>query len=125
MKSSSYKKGRKAERFVVEKLWKRGYAAVKIPGSGRAYKRPHPDVVAGNGRNYFTIEVKVTQNDYKYFPKKEVEDLKSFSEIFGAKALFAVRFKGKWRLFETFDLGKTKKGYKALSEKGRMFEEVF
>jgi Holliday junction resolvase len=123
--ATMYKKGRSAERYVVEKLWSLGYAAVRTPGSGRKYRRPHPDIISGNGNHYFIIEVKTIKAEAKYFSLEEIENLKTFASTFGGIPLLACRFNSSWRLFFTDDLTETKHGLKAEKGNGRLLEVVF
>lgn len=118
-----YKKGRRAERYIVEKLWDFNYAAIRVPGSGRSYKRPHPDIVAGNGTHYIALQVKSTKKDRKYFKKKEITDLKDFCSVFGSQPVIAVKFFRNLRLYTPNDLIPTKKGFKVNSDQGKTLEE--
>lgn len=84
-------KGCNAERELVEKLEAIGYAAVRVAGSGVS-KFPCPDVLASNGNEVLAIECKSTKGETQYIKKSQIEDLKVFSKMFGAKPLCAVRF---------------------------------
>jgi Holliday junction resolvase len=118
-----YKKGRRAERFLVEKLWNLEYAAIRVPGSGRSYKRPHPDIIAGNGKRYLAFQVKSTSNERKYFNEKEIADLKEFCSVFGSLPAIAIKFSRSLRVYRPEDLTPTEKGYKADSSQGQTLEE--
>ncbi|KYK30912.1 MAG: Holliday junction resolvase [Theionarchaea archaeon] len=118
-----YKKGRRAERFLVEKLWDLHYAAIRVPGSGRSYKRPHPDIVAGNGHRYLAFQVKTTKEKVKYFTEQEISDLKKFCSIFGSEPLVAVKFPKALKVYPPEDLIPTEKGYKVEATEGRPLEE--
>ncbi|MGC1123153.1 MAG: Holliday junction resolvase Hjc [Candidatus Methanofastidiosia archaeon] len=118
-----YKKGRRAERFLVEKLWDLEYAAIRVPGSGRSYKRPHPDIVAGNGKRYLAFQVKSTSKERKYFKEKEIADLKEFCSVFGSLPAIAVKFSRSLRVYHPEDLTPTEKGYKVDSSQGQTLEE--
>lgn len=118
-----YKKGRRAERFIVEKLWDLNYAAIRVPGSGRSYRRPHPDVVAGNGTRYLAFQVKSTKESQKYLTKDEIKDLHEFCSIFGSEPVIAVKFPGMLRVYQPDDLAPTEKGYRADADGGRTLEE--
>ena len=119
-----YRKGRQAERFVVEKLWDLGFAAIRVPGSGRSYKRPHPDIVAGNGKRYLAFQVKSTKEKQKYFRKNEISDLKEFCSSFGSEPLIAVKFYGMLKVYHLDELIPTKKGFKVESDKGSTLEDL-
>jgi Holliday junction resolvase len=118
-----YQKGRRAERFLVEKLWDLNYAAIRVPGSGRSYKRPHPDVVAGNGIQYLAFQVKSTKEKYKYFRKDEISDLEEFCRVFGSLPVIAVKYPRELRLYTPEDLIPTEKGFKVESTQGKLLEE--
>ncbi|KYK38173.1 MAG: Holliday junction resolvase [Theionarchaea archaeon] len=119
-----YKKGRRAERDLVEKLWDLDYAAIRVPGSGRSYKRPHPDIVAGNGKRYLALQVKSTKEKRKYFREKEILDLEAFCSVFGSEPLIAVKFPGNLRIYHLEDLTPTEKGFKVDSTQGKSLEDV-
>lgn len=119
-----YKKGRRAERYLVEKLWDFNYAAIRVPGSGRSYKRPHPDIVAGNGCRYLAFQVKTTKEKVKYFTKVEVSDLKEFSHIFGSEPLIAVKFPKTLKVYRPEELIPTEKGFKVDATQGISLEEL-
>lgn len=119
-----YKKGRRAEHYVVEKLWDLKFAAIRVPGSGRSYKRPHPDIVAGNGQRYLALQVKSTQKKYKYLTKEELSDLEEFCSVFGSEPIIAVKFGRKLRVFKPSDLVPTEHGYRVDPEQGMELEEL-
>ncbi len=93
------RKGYRFERELLHKLWEVGFAAVRVPASG-SMSYPSPDIVAGNGKRYLAIEVKMRSRLPFYVSKEEVERLLEFSERFGAKPLIALKVKGLgWRFF--------------------------
>lgn len=97
---SSKKKGINAERELVHTFWSRGWAALRIAGSGSS-KYPSADIIASNGSKVFILEVKSTKNRTKYFSRKELEQLKALALYLNAEAHIAVRFKNKtWFFFE-------------------------
>ncbi|MCC7571991.1 MAG: Holliday junction resolvase [Candidatus Methanofastidiosum sp.] len=120
----SYNRGRNSEVSLVKKLWENGYAALRMPGSGRGQLYPHPDIIAGNGKKYLGIEVKIRAENRCYFKEEDVEKLKVFCNTFGADPYFAVRFVRRWRFFRFQDLEKTPTGYRASFEKGQEFSNV-
>lgn len=119
-----YKKGRRAERSIVEKLWDLHYAAIRVPGSGRSYRRPHPDIVAGNGKRYLSFQVKSTKESQKYFTKEEISDLKEFSRVFGSEPFIIVKFPRTVKVYHPEELTPTEKGFKADSTQGKTLEEL-
>ncbi len=93
-------KGSRYERELVDLLWKSGFAAVRVAGSGSS-SHPAPDVIAGRGKALFAIEVKYSSGERIYLGKEEVNDLLSFSNRMGAKPLIGVRFRGtEWRFLD-------------------------
>jgi len=105
-------KGERFERDLLNKLWEIGFAAVRSPSSG-SMSYPCPDVIAGNGKSYLAIEVKMRSKLPLYISKSEVENLKRFSKIFGAKPLIALKIKGfEWRFFNLEMLKETGNCYK-------------
>lgn len=109
----------------MEKLWDLDYAAIRVPGSGRSYKRPHPDVVAGNGSRYVAFQIKSTKEKQKYLTKGEVSDLKEFCSIFGSEPVIAVKFSRKLKVYTPEELTPTEKGYRVDSREGKTLEEFF
>ena len=103
------KKGSTEERDLVHKLWDRDFAAMRAPASGGATKKPLPDVVAGNGKIYLAIEVKTTTKDRIYIDEVQIDELKEFSQTFGAKAYVGVKFKyTKWLFLEPENVERTR-----------------
>ncbi|MCS7144095.1 MAG: Holliday junction resolvase Hjc [Archaeoglobaceae archaeon] len=111
-------KGSRFERDLIEELWKHGLAAVRVAGSGVSHF-PCPDIVAGNGKKFFAIEVKMRTSLPLYLSLEEIEKLRKFSEAFGAEELIALKLpRKKWKFFRTKELGETSKGY-------RIDEEIY
>jgi len=105
-------KGERFERELVHMLWSKGFAAVRTPASG-SISYPVPDIIAGNGRRYLAMEVKMRSSLPIYIPKKDVEDLIKFSKRFGAEPYIAVKVKGEgWRFLSVDRLIKTNRGFK-------------
>lgn len=99
------RKGSNFERELVDELWKNGFAAVRIAGSGA--KKIVPDVVAGNGKKILAFEVKMRKNLPIYFKESEIEDLINFSKIFGARPIIAVKISHiGWRFFHAEEVKK-------------------
>ncbi|RZN64841.1 MAG: Holliday junction resolvase [Candidatus Methanoliparum thermophilum] len=88
------RKGTDSERELVNMLWKAGFAAIRSPASGAATKNPLPDIIAGNGKRYLSIEVKSSSKGKIYIKKREIEDLAAFSKKFGAEPYLGVKFNG-------------------------------
>lgn len=121
------RKGYRFERELLHKLWEIGFAAVRVPASG-SMSYPSPDIVAGNGKTYLAIEVKMRSSLPLYISQDEITKLKEFSEKFGAKPLIAFKVKNLgWRFFSIDMLKKCKLGYKIdeeLYHLGMDFDEL-
>lgn len=90
--SASSVKGDREERHLVNYLDKHGWAVLRAPASGSATERELPDVLAGNGDNFYAMEAKASSDDRFYIDKDEVEALRFFARSFGADAKLAVKF---------------------------------
>lgn len=105
------KKGDRRERELVNKLDGDGFAVMRAPASGGGTKRELPDVLAGNGINFYAVEAKSSSGDPIYIDEEEVEGLLYFSNNFGSKARLAVRFdREDWYFFKPEDCYRTKSG---------------
>ena len=121
-------KGINAERELVHKFWKENWACLRIAGSGSS-KYPSPDLLVGNNLRRFAIECKVTKDNKKYFQKENIEQLKFFANVFGARPLIAIRFKGKdWFFVSLEDMEDKGKTFflddKIAERRGLLFEEL-
>ena len=122
-------KGTEGERFLLKKFWENGWACLRTAGSG-SMSFPAPDIIAGNKLRIVAVECKITKNESKYFLKDEINQLKIFSDYFGAESWVAVKLgKNNWFFLNTEDLKDTGKNYVAtLNEckyKGLLIEEFF
>jgi Holliday junction resolvase len=105
-------KGTRFERDLISELWKAGFAAIRVAGSGVS-PFPCPDIVAGNGRTYLAIEVKMRKNLPLYLSADEVEQLVTFARGFGAEAYIALKLpRKKWKFFPLKMLERTEKNFK-------------
>lgn len=121
-------KGSNAERDLIHKFWEYRWAAVRVAGSG-SNKYPSPDLVVGKDHTRFAIECKAVKERHKYFTKEEINDLRTFSEIFGAEALVAVKFNNlPWRFLKIEHLIEKNKSFfvdfNQLTKIGVLFEEL-
>jgi len=121
-------KGSNAERELVSKFWEKGFASIRVAGSGSS-RFPCPDVLASNGQRTIAVEAKATKKDAQYFREKQITELIEFSRKFGAEPILAVKFSSKWSFFELFKLRQTPNGDYAISKKdveelGISFEEL-
>lgn len=107
----SNQKGSRTERELVQLLDAAGFAVIRAPASGGATDRDLPDVLAGNGREFYAVEAKSSGSDHIYLTGEEVESLVYFATNFGAKSRIGVRFDGEdWYFFHPSDLYTTKSG---------------
>lgn len=107
------RKGINSERKLTNKLFKHGYAAIRVPASGAgSSKYPKPDIVCGNGERYLAFEVKTTSKDVLYIDKHDIQSLVEFSNMFGAEAYIAIRYynKGTFYILQIVDLLTTRSG---------------
>ena len=121
-------KGSRYERELVQKFWDAGFGVMRAPTSGGATTRALPDIVAGNGRVYYAIEVKMKKELPIYIREEQVEEIKEFSRRFGAKAFIAVKLPYKeWRFVPVELLSKNGKNYRVGEEeylKGLKLEDL-
>jgi Holliday junction resolvase len=105
------RKGDRRERELVNELDAAGFAVMRAPASGSATERDLPDVLAGDGEQFYAIEAKSSAGDPIYLSGEEVESLIYFARNFGAKARVAVRFdREDWYFFHPGDLHVTDGG---------------
>lgn len=121
-------KGTNAERELIHLLWGKGWAAVRVAGSGSGHY-PSPDLLAGNGVRRLAIECKSTGEIKKYLTKEEVGDLIAFSARFGAEPWIGLRFnKTKWLFVPVAELQETDLHYaidiEGAKQRGLLLEEL-
>ncbi|MFB0503326.1 MAG: hypothetical protein ACETWE_05795 [Candidatus Bathyarchaeia archaeon] len=95
----SRRKGFRAERQLAKKLRDLGFKSVRVPVSATSSERL-PDVFATKGEKLMAFEVKAYDADRAYFPRKEVEKLFGFLDLFDMYdrkiAVLAGKFPYKW-----------------------------
>lgn len=107
----SNRKGERRERELVNKLDDAGFAVMRAPASGSATPRELPDVLAGDGTDFYAIEVKSSGGDPIYVDGEEIADLEFFATGFGAEPRLGVRFdREDWYFFEPEELYETDGG---------------
>ena len=124
----SKRKGTRAERELFHMFWDSKWGSVRSAGSGST-TLPSPDLIAGNGERVIAIECKSLKKERKYFDVEEVEQLRQFSDGFGAEPWVGVRFDNiGWFFFELDKIDKTKTGFVVsldlAKKKGMSFEEM-
>ncbi|APX97826.1 Holliday junction resolvase Hjc [Natronorubrum daqingense] len=101
----SQAKGDRRERELVNELDESGFAVMRAPASGSATERELPDVLAGDGEDFYAVEAKSSSGDPIYLTGEEVEALIYFAQNFGAKPRIGVRFdREDWYFFHPGDL---------------------
>lgn len=121
-------KGSNAERELIKMFWDNGFAAMRAAGSGST-SFPSPDIIAGNRIRRLAIECKTTRELKKYLSIEDIEQIKTFSVLFGAEPWIGVRFNIlRWYFLSLEDLTKTASGYVITicdaKNKGLLFEEL-
>ncbi|MEL9940298.1 MAG: Holliday junction resolvase Hjc [Ignisphaera sp.] len=96
--------GASAERELVRKLWKMGFAVIRGPASGAKIKRGvYPDLVALKDSKIFVFEVK-RRKELKtiYVESKQVLKIIEFARRAGGEPLLAIRIDSlkTWRVIE-------------------------
>ncbi len=121
------RKGSRFERELLDIFWREGFAAVRVAGSGSS-SYPSPDLLVGNGKRFFALEVKMRKDLPLYISGERVRELVMFSNLFGAEPLVALKLpRRRWKFFGISDLIETEKGYKISEENyhlGKDLEEV-
>lgn len=121
-------KGTNAERELIHLFWSKGWAALRVAGSGSS-SYPSPDILASNAARVLAIECKSSGELSRHLERAQVEDLLKFAKMFGAEPWVGARFNDmKWAFFSIDDLKKSEKGFsvsvKMVKEKGLTFEQL-
>jgi Holliday junction resolvase len=130
-RDSIRRRGFEAERELVRKLWRKGFAVVRAPASGAKAKRIiYPDVVAIYQGRVLVFEVKTRSKlEAIYIEGDKVLKLKEFARRAGGEAFIAVKIKGEgWYFIPLEALNYTGKHYRldaeTIKEQGLRFEEL-
>ena len=120
-------KGINAERDLIHKFWGKSWAAVRIAGSG-SMKYPSSDILATNKIRKVAIECKTCGKNNKYMTKDEINQLKTFSDLFGSEPWIAIKFdRHEWLFISPDDLKNTGNNFLVsldiAEKKGLLFEE--
>ena len=120
--------GSNAERELLKKFWEMGWPCIRSAGSG-SMRHPSPDLLVGsiNAGVALAIECKTTKSNSVYLKKKEIRELKEFSNKFGAIPFVAVNF-DKWYFMSLDDLEEHDDSYGVRKHiavrKGLLFDEA-
>jgi len=126
---SNKSKGSNVERELFEMFTKNSHRAVRVAGSG-TMSNADCDLIAGNSKGKYAIEVKSSKKKCKYISKEQVENFMIFSQIFDLEPIIAIRFNRKgWFFLEPKHLEETGKNWKInlemAKEKGKRFGQAF
>jgi len=121
-------KGANAERELLHLFSSKGWAAVRVAGSGMIAETS-ADLIVGNSTKRFVIECKTCKNKKRYLEKQQIEDLKEFAKKFGFPPIIAVKFNRQgWWFIEPEKLEDTGKGLaislEDIKKKGISFDEL-
>ena len=64
-------KGSNAERQLVAKFWSKGFASIRVAGSGSS-RFPCPDVLASNGKKYLQLKQKLQKKNINILDKNKL-----------------------------------------------------
>ncbi len=96
------RRGFAAERELVKKLWKYGFAAIRGPASGSKVKKSvYPDVVAMYRGRILVFEVKLRKKLRSiYMERSQLDKLLEFAKRAGGEAYLAIKISelGEWRI---------------------------
>lgn len=108
-------RGYTAERELVTKLWKMGFAVMRAPASGSKIKKAkYPDVVAIKSCKVLVFEVKSRSKiDNIYIDEEQIRKLREFADRAGGQAFIAIKISGGvWKAIELERLEKLGSTYK-------------
>ncbi len=126
---SSKKKGSRTERELFHMFYDAGWQPCRLAGSGST-PLPATDIIAGNAGRVLAVECKSSKNDKKYIEEEKIEQLKEFSEKFGAEPWIGIRFNNmNWFFLSLDDLDRSKKNSFIISKdlarkKGLEFKDL-
>ena len=113
MRDRRRSRGYRAERDLVIRLWRLGFAVLRAPASGAKIKRAdYPDIVAIKHGKVAVFEVKSRRElSTIYIEEEQLRKLKTFTERAGGKAYIAVKIpRIEWKFIPIEKLEKTPKG---------------
>ena len=120
-------KGTGAERELIHSFWLNSWAAIRVAGSG-SMRYPSPDILASNNKRRIAVECKSSKNKSQYLTKDEIDELKTFSVMFGAEPWVGIKFKTDWYFISLDDMKETKKNFvvtvELAKQKGLTFNEL-
>jgi Holliday junction resolvase len=109
--SERKRRGSAVERYIVNKLYAKGFACVRAPASGSKRKNPVPDIIALKGGVILSIEVKSRRSDDSvYISREQGEGILRFSERSGGELFIAIKNTSELKFIPFSKLRKTKGG---------------
>jgi Holliday junction resolvase len=122
-------KGTKYENELYDLLVSSGYRCIRSAGSGTK-NESNADLIAGNSKDKYAIEVKSSKKPCKYITKQQIEEFIIFSHIFGLIPVIAVRFNREgWFFLKPEHLEDSGKNWKVdldrAKEVGKRFSQFF
>ena len=97
-------RGKAAELQLAKLLWKRGYAVMRAPGSGKKYKKLKPPDIMAVKRIDGELKVLIFEVKYRerpmtvYIADYTFNTLKEYARRAGGEAYIAIKVKG-WQRF--------------------------
>ncbi len=126
---SNKTRGCNYERQLVDLLYSRGFATVRVAGSG-ARSIPSPDIVACRKGKILAIECKTSRRNQVYISEDQIKNLVGYSQAAGAEALVAVKFRQReWYFVHASEIPRTNGSHLVLSkdtaaQKGLTLEDL-
>ncbi|MEX0920964.1 MAG: Holliday junction resolvase Hjc [Candidatus Pacearchaeota archaeon] len=123
-------KGSNAERDLFRKFVENDYRAVRVAGSGQM-ENADCDLIAGKkGKSKYSVEVKSSRKPYKYISKEQIENFKTFSDLFGLKPVIALKFfREDWIFITVNQMRDSGKNFvislEEAKKKGKKFSDFF
>ncbi|MDD3178269.1 MAG: Holliday junction resolvase Hjc [Candidatus ainarchaeum sp.] len=104
-------KGSNAERELLLKLYKNGFAVSRVAGSGSS-TLPTPDIIAVKNKKGFAIECKTKSGEYLNIKETQIKELEIWENLSGFKSYIAWRLgKENWYFLYYKKMNKTKIAY--------------
>ncbi len=124
----SKNKGSTAERELLHKFHGVGWGVMRAAGSGST-SVPCVDLLTSNSKRTLAIECKSSSFEKFYIDLEDIEQLREFSQKFGAEPVLGVRFnRSEWFFFSPEILTKTRTkimmSLDFAKENGKLFDDL-
>jgi Holliday junction resolvase len=120
---SKYRKGANAERELINKLFKKGFAVGRIAGSGTS-PLPSPDIIAMKGGRAIAIECKAWDQTYLSIAREQMNELETWGKVSGSDIFVAWKLPRKGWFFLSPQQFNENKKYYVISQKTAMKEGI-